>query len=93
MPTLTVNKTKVELALGAPFLELDEIDPTLVPFGCRAAACGSCVMRVIKGAECMGRREAAESRALEIFGYPQEEYRLACRSRLMGDVEVEPVNA
>lgn len=93
MPTLTVRDTKVEMAQGAPFLELDEIDPTLVPFGCRAAACGSCVLKVVRGGECMGPRGDAESRALEIFGFPQAEYRLACKSRLLGDVEVEPVNA
>ncbi|NJM90749.1 MAG: (2Fe-2S)-binding protein [Myxococcales bacterium] len=55
---------------------------------CLAGACGTCVVRVVEGAENLLPAEGVEAILLE----PEElraQHRLGCQARLAGDVRVE----
>jgi ferredoxin len=57
-------------------------------FGCRAGACGICVIEVTEGMENLSRCEANEAGLLEALGFHQQSMRLACQCRLHGDIVI-----
>lgn len=60
-----------------------------IPFGCRAGACGACVIEVLEGLPNLGSRQAEETAFLCTLGYPDERFRLACQCRLTGAATVQ----
>ena len=74
---------------------VDAADEVLapVPFSCRAATCGSCVCRVLEGAELLEPAEADEAELLDLMGVDGE-VRLVCQARFRagsGQVRVRPL--
>jgi ferredoxin len=58
-------------------------------FGCRAGACGICVIEVTAGAENLSPCEESEAGLLEALGFHQRSVRLACQCRLHGDIVID----
>lgn len=63
-----------------------------IPFGCKAGACGTCVIKVEEGVANLGVRRDEEQRFLETLGYHGAEFRLACQCRLSGDVKIRAMS-
>lgn len=59
----------------------DEHPDSGVPFSCRSASCGSCRVRVEKGAEALAKPEDDELDVLEIFN-DSKDVRLCCQMKL-----------
>lgn len=89
MPKVTLpslNKV-MEIPSGTPLTELDN----LLIFGCRLGACGACAMNVIEGEHNLTPKEQDEKDFLEILGYADDSYRLACQCCVLGDVTIKQV--
>jgi ferredoxin len=69
-------------------LELELRGGESIPFGCRAGACGACVIEVLDGLCNLGAKTVAESDFLEVLGYAGKAFRLACQCRLHGAVRI-----
>ena len=67
-------------------LALELTGPDGIPFGCRAGACGACVIEVLEGHSNLSNREEAEEWFLESLGFPEKRFRLACQCLLNGEV-------
>lgn len=64
-----------------------------IPVECRTAACGTCWVGVIAGAENLSEVDDREWRKMKEFGYldtddPQPHLRLACRAKAQGPVTI-----
>ncbi|AYY57735.1 2Fe-2S iron-sulfur cluster-binding protein [Burkholderia multivorans] len=73
-------------------LEFELYGEDTVPFGCKAGACGACVIKVEEGVANLGVKGDEERRFLEALGYPGIEFRLACQCRLNGDVKIRAMS-
>jgi ferredoxin len=65
----------------------------VVPVECRSASCGTCWVGVLGGKEKLTEVSPLEAKQMKIFGYNQPEeakpfLRLACQSRISGNVSV-----
>ncbi|WP_321817043.1 MULTISPECIES: 2Fe-2S iron-sulfur cluster-binding protein [unclassified Paraburkholderia] len=69
-------------------LEFELYGEEVITFGCKAGACGACVIRVEEGVANLSGKGAEEQRFLEALGFPGVEFRLACQCRLNGDVKI-----
>lgn len=58
-------------------------------FGCRAGACGICVIEVTQGAGNLSPCEENEAGLLEALGFHKRSVRLACQCRLHGDIVID----
>ena len=90
MPKVTIktdNKT-IEVAQGYAMIDLCEDHDTSILFGCRDGACGACMIRVLEGAENLSPIRDDERDFLETMAAEPNE-RLACQSKVLGDVKVE----
>lgn len=58
-------------------------------FGCRAGACGICVIEVMEGLDNLSPRGGNEAGLLEALGFHQRSMRLACQCRLHGDIVID----
>src|SRR5690606_15448603 len=72
----------------------------VIPVECTAAACGTCWIGVIAGAEKLSDVARRERRAMKVFGYEQPEddrpiLRLACQAKALGNatIVIPPWNA
>lgn len=72
---------------GLGFQALCAKHDTPIEFGCRNADCGVCIFRVVRGMENLAPRNAKETDFLRAMQADHDE-RLACQSRIMGDVEI-----
>ena len=76
------------------WLEKDErCGEGVIPVECRAAACGTCWVGVIAGAEKLSDVQTMERKQMKIFGYKQGDeakpfMRLACQATAEGSVSV-----
>lgn len=73
----------------------DELDRQglQLPHGCLAGSCGSCRIHVIKGIENLSQMGAVETDTVKHLkdSYPQKNVRLACRAKILGDIEITPL--
>lgn len=65
----------------------------VIPVECRSAACGTCWVGVIAGAEHLSDVERLERKQMKVFGYRQDDVakpvmRLACQARAEGSVSI-----
>ena len=60
----------------------DEHPEALVPYGCRAANCGTCRAEVLEGAEAFAAPADDEQDVLDIFGN-EPNVRLCCQLRII----------
>ncbi len=60
-----------------------------LPFGCRAGTCGTCVIRVVRGADSLESTGFVEADTLSSIGCTDPRGRLACQLFLgSGDLEI-----
>lgn len=75
--------TAAEARRGDRLMDLcDEADAP-VPFSCRSATCGTCLVRVTQGGELLDPIGPDERSVLEALDAPSDA-RLACRARVIG---------
>ncbi|MBX7174841.1 MAG: (2Fe-2S)-binding protein [Pyrinomonadaceae bacterium] len=65
----------------------------VVPVECRSAACGTCWVGVLGGAEKLTAVSPREAKQMKVFGYNQPEgehpfLRLSCQSKISGNVSI-----
>ncbi len=65
----------------------------VIPVECRSAACGTCWIGVIDGADRLSEVDRLERKQMKVFGYRQEDVakpviRLACQARAEGSVTI-----
>lgn len=83
------SEIKIFLPAGAPLTELEyEMYESSVGFGCKAGACGACIIEVLDGLLNLNIKEKNESDFLEMLGFPEAEFRLACQCRLYGAITI-----
>lgn len=85
-PPAPARSYRVRYGLG--FQALCAANTTPVEFGCRNADCGTCLYRVISGADNLSPIRGREKDFLRAMRADANE-RLACQSRIMGDVSIE----
>ena len=76
-------------------LDLCDDAGATVPFSCRDASCGTCLVDIVTGAELLRRPEPTEQILLVRLG-ARKDQRLACRAVLgadVGDLHVVPADA
>ena len=60
---------------------------TGIEFSCRASDCGICAIKVASGRDCLSPKTVAEADFLRAMSADDDE-RLACQARVMGNVEI-----
>ena len=83
----------VELPRNSTLTALEEVQETIIPFGCRSGACGSCAIEVLEGISNLTVADDRERLFLTTLGYPEQHYRLACQCRLQGDITIKPIGS
>lgn len=92
----------VEMPHGASLEAAAERCGTRVRFGCRTGDCGSCLVRIVRGAARVSGLTAAEIAFLAVpgargsaqgRGRARPQLRLACQARAFGDVALAPAAA
>ncbi|MBP6218300.1 MAG: (2Fe-2S)-binding protein [Oligoflexales bacterium] len=81
------QKLEYEVRAGFGFQALCAKHQTPIEYDCRAADCGICIFSVTKGLEFLSPKTPAEADFLRAMRAQPEE-RLACQTRILGDVEI-----
>ncbi len=94
MAKITFNQSQntVFLTDGSPLTALEDMGVTEIPFGCRSAACGTCLIQVITGGENLSPRTEEEVELLNDFDLNKPNYRLACQCKIIGDICIEAID-
>jgi ferredoxin len=77
---------------GLGFQALATSKPLPIEFDCRDADCGICIVKVVEGLENLSPPTVAEADFLKAMHADPDE-RLACQTRILGDVIVIPDEA
>ena len=87
MPTITFlnNPHSFELPKGASLQECDSI----LSFGCRAGACGACVIEITEGMDNLSAMSDGEKDFLAFLGLNDGAHRLACQCVVSGGVTIK----
>jgi ferredoxin len=83
---------EVDLPEGGEIVDAADEVRLPIPFSCRSATCGTCLVEVVEGAECLAEPNSDEADLLAILDGPPEN-RLACQARLLsgpGTVKLRP---
>ncbi|NUT51175.1 MAG: (2Fe-2S)-binding protein [Saccharothrix sp.] len=88
MTTVTIAGVPFHVPAGTTLQQLCDTHPTPVVFGCRAAQCGACVIRVTSGTEHLSPPGDDELDVLDVLG-ADADHRLACQCTVLGDVSLE----
>ncbi len=90
MPQLTIKTDKKTITVenNAAIIDVCENEDTSILFGCRDGACGACMIRVLENPQNLSPMEDHEKDFLETM-VAQENERLACQCRVLGDVVIE----
>lgn len=64
-----------------------------IRFGCKAGACGACVIEVLQGGANLSEKSADENSFLLRLGHVGDEFRLACQCRLNGEVTIRAASS
>lgn len=93
MPNVLIKPSDevIELPRNSVLTDLEEVQETIIPFGCRSGACGACAIEILEGLSNLPEADETERAFLVTLGYPEERYRLACQCRLQGDIMIRPV--
>ena len=86
--TITTDDLTIDVADNYPMIDMCEDHETSILFGCRDGACGACMIRVKEGKNNLRKMEDDERDFLETMAAEEDE-RLACQCRVLGDVVVE----
>lgn len=88
MITVTVEGHPIEVEAGTTMQHIFDEHDTAVTFGCRAARCGACMIRVISGADNLGPIGPDERAVLDVLALSPD-CRLACQTSVFGTVTIE----
>lgn len=88
MITVTIAGEPFRVPAGSTLQELDDLHRTALVFGCRAAQCGACVIRITSGATHLNQPEQDELDVLDVLGVDGD-HRLACQCTVFGDISLE----
>lgn len=87
VPVTVIGAGGVAVRARAPLGErlLDVLDEAHapVPFGCRDARCGTCLVEVLAGAGCLASPGPSEQEVVEAMGSNTSTHRLACQVRII----------
>jgi len=89
MARVRFEPSGVECEVDAPCSLVDVADDhpaSEVPFSCRSANCGTCLVQVVEGAEALDAPSPEELEILEIFG-DGPGMRLCCQARLEREID------
>ncbi len=94
MPTITFAPSNVSINVdeGTQLVELETIENNEVPFGCRAASCGTCTIKILAGAENLSPMNQEETELLDDLDLDIKTHRLACQCTIIGNITITPVN-
>jgi adenylate cyclase len=87
MPTVVFEKNlfgaecQVEVPSGGPLVDVCDAASAPVPFSCRDATCGTCLIEILQGAEFLEPPARGEAELLSALDYPPQ-LRLACQAEL-----------
>ena len=87
MPTVVFEKNsfgpecRVEAPSGGPLVDVCDAAAAPVPFSCRDATCGTCLIEILQGAELLEPPAQSEAELLSALDYPPR-LRLACQAEL-----------
>lgn len=97
MPSITIHHhssqkpLKYTIRRGLGFQALSCKAKTPLEFDCREADCGICIFKIIKKGENLSKPTFKEKEFLKAL-HAEDNERLACQVRVMGDVEIEVEN-
>ena len=86
--TITTDDLTIDVADNYAMIDMCEDHETSILFGCRDGACGACMIKVKEGMQNLSKMEDDERDFLETMAAEEDE-RLACQCRVLGDVVVE----
>jgi ferredoxin len=73
----------VNVPAGTRIIEMSEKVGSGITYGCREGECGTCITRVVEGAENLSEPTALELRVLQ-ENMAGKDDRLACQCRILG---------
>ncbi|WP_194962938.1 2Fe-2S iron-sulfur cluster-binding protein [Streptomyces sp. NRRL B-1677] len=88
MITVTIAGRTIEVAAGTTLQHICDAYDTPVTFGCRAARCGACMIKVISGADNLTPAGPGERAVLDILALSPD-CRLACQTTVLGTVTID----
>jgi ferredoxin len=77
----------VKIRRGLGFQAVSAKYKTGIEYDCRASDCGICAIKILSGQECLSPKTAAEADFLKAMAADDDE-RLACQTRILGDVKI-----
>jgi ferredoxin len=86
--TVTIAGEPFAVPAGTTLQQVDDLHRTALVFGCRAAQCGACVIRVTSGATHLSPPDEDELVVLDVLGVDGD-HRLACQCTAFGDITLE----
>ncbi len=91
MPRVTLNNTGefVDVNSGASLRETVQNEGWPVAFSCEEGICGTCVVKIVEGAENLSPMTDVEKTTLDTMGMNDGQTRLACQCTINGDVTLE----
>ncbi|GAA2935794.1 hypothetical protein GCM10020221_34470 [Streptomyces thioluteus] len=88
MITVTIAGRTIEVATGTTMQHICDEHDTPVRFGCRAARCGACMIKVIAGADNLSPAGPDERAVLDVLAWSPD-CRLACQATVFGTVTID----
>lgn len=86
--SVRVGDHSVEVGTGCNLLDVCHEHDLPIEFSCRGGSCGTCLVRVLEGAENLSPHTDPESVLLPDLVEDPSEYRLACQSVVHGSVRI-----
>jgi ferredoxin len=60
-----------------------------VAYGCEDGMCGTCIVKIVEGVENLSPLSEKEKNTLSVMGMEEDNFRLACQCKVLGDVTIE----
>jgi len=92
MPKIVLKKSNkiLEVSYGTRLFDVAKINSLPIVFGCGGdGRCGSCLIKIISGQENLTPAKENEIMKLRDIGKNKNEYRFACRCRIIGDITID----
>ncbi|WKU42737.1 2Fe-2S iron-sulfur cluster-binding protein [Streptomyces sp. VNUA116] len=88
MITVTLAGRTIEVAAGTALQHICDAHDTPVTFGCRAARCGACMIKVISSADNLTPAGPGERAVLDVLALSPD-WRLACQATVLDTVTID----
>lgn len=89
MPKVTYKNASASCEKGQVLREITQKNDWDIPYACENGICGTCIVKVVKGAENLSEMEEQEKMTLSALGVDDGEHRLACQCQVNGDANIE----